>query len=234
MRLDKFLTECGLGSRSEMKQNIRKKLVLVNGIPAANGDMKINEKEDLITFCGKRVVYEKFSYYLLHKPAGCVTATEDHHHKTVMEYLPQPYPKGLSPVGRLDIDTEGLLLITNDGQLNHNLLSPSHHVPKTYYAILDAPVPALAVELFAEGIDIGDDKPTLPAELEILPATDTLYHAKLTLHEGRFHQVKRMFEKVGCTVTYLKRLTMGPLSLGELAVGECRKLTEEEIKNLYE
>ena len=154
---------------------------------------------------------------------------QDNVHKTVMEYFPDDIrAKDIAPVGRLDLDTEGLLLFTNDGPLTHHLLSPTHHIPKTYYAILDKEVPESAVELFKSGVDIGDDKPTLPAELVILSDKE----AELTIHEGRFHQVKRMFEAVGCTVTYLKRLSMGSLTLEELQKGEYRKLTEEEVKTL--
>jgi 16S rRNA pseudouridine516 synthase len=155
-----------------------------------------------------------------------------------MEYFPEDIrAKDIAPVGRLDLDTEGLLLFTNDGPLTHHLLSPTHHIPKTYYAILDKEVPEAAIELFENGVDIGDDKLTLPAELTIFPvkANETgedMYSAELTIHEGRFHQVKRMFEAVGCTVTYLKRLSMGGLTLGELKKGEYRKLTGEEIQIL--
>jgi len=158
-----------------------------------------------------------------------VTAKQDNVHKTVMDYFPEDVKvKDIAPVGRLDLDTEGLLLFTNDGLLTHHLLSPTHHIPKTYYAILDKEVPETAVEAFKNGVDIGDDKPTLPADLVILSEKE----AELTIHEGRFHQVKRMFEAVGCTVTYLKRLSMGTLTLGDLQKGEYRRLTEVEVHAL--
>ena len=229
MRIDKFLAECGIGTRSEVKKYIKAKQITVNGEFLLKPDQKVDENVDVICFQGNQILYEKYVYYLLHKPSGCVTAKQDNMHKTVMEYFSEEIrDKGIAPVGRLDLDTEGMLLFTNDGPLTHHLLSPTHHIPKTYYAILDKAVPETAVELFKTGVDIGDDKPTLPAKLVILSENE----AELTIHEGRFHQVKRMFEAVGCTVTYLKRLSMGPLELGALAKGEYRKLTEDEVKLL--
>lgn len=228
LRIDKYLADCGIGTRSEVKQYIKKKQILVNGDVIAKPDIKIDENKDEVYFQGKKVVYEKYVYYLFHKPQGCVTAKQDNLHKTVMEYFPEDLQKILAPVGRLDLDTEGLLLLTNDGELTHHLLSPTHHIPKTYYAILDKPVPEEAISLFEKGMDIGDEKLTLPAELKLLNENDT-FAAELTICEGRFHQVKRMFASVGCKVTYLKRLSMGSLSLGDLPPGEYRKLTREEI-----
>lgn len=229
LRIDKYLADCGLGTRSEVKKYIKAKQITVNGEVVAKPELKIDENVDEVRFKGQPIIYEKYVYYLLHKPAGCVTAKQDNVHKTVMEYFPEDIrTKDIAPVGRLDLDTEGLLLFTNDGVLTHHLLSPTHHIPKTYYAILDKEVPVSAIEQFKEGVDIGDDKPTLPAELVILSEKE----AELTIHEGRFHQVKRMFEVVGCTVTYLKRLSMGSLTLGDLQKGEYRKLTEDEVKTL--
>ena len=238
LRIDKYLADCGIGTRSEVKKYIKSKQITVNGELVAKPEQKIDENVDVVCFKGQPICYEKYVYYLLHKPAGCVTAKQDNLHKTVMEYFPEEIrAKDIAPVGRLDLDTEGLLLFTNDGPLTHHLLSPTHHIPKTYYAVLDKEVPESAIELFKTGVDIGDDKPTLPAELVILPTVvkgdeNTTYSAELTIHEGRFHQVKRMFEAVGCTVTYLKRLSMGSLTLGELEKGEYRKLAEEEIIEL--
>ena len=240
LRIDKYLADCGIGTRSEVKKYIKLKQITVNGDVISKAEVKVDECKDIICFKGKEVIYEKYVYYLLHKPAGCVTAKQDNVHKTVMEYFPEEIrAKDIAPVGRLDLDTEGLLLFTNDGPLTHHLLSPTHHIPKTYYAVLNKEVAAEAIVKFKEGIDIGDDKPTLPAELVILPVkTDNdgnnVYSAELTIHEGRFHQVKRMFEAVGCTVTYLKRLSMGGLTLGKLQKGEYRKLSEQEIKFLKE
>ena len=231
MRIDKYLADCGLGTRSEVKKYIKAKQITVNGEVVLKPEQKIDENCDVVCYRGKPISYEKYVYYLLHKPAGCVTAKQDNVHKTVMEFFPEEIrSKDIAPVGRLDLDTEGLLLFTNDGPLTHHLLSPTHHIPKTYYAVLDKEVPESAVELFKNGVDIGDDKLTLPAELDILSAKE----AELTIHEGRFHQVKRMFEAVGCTVTYLKRLSMGSLLLGDLEKGEYRKLTEEEVQALQD
>lgn len=238
MRIDKYLADCGVGTRSEVKKYIKAKQIMVNGDVVTKPEQKIDENIDIVCFKGQPIVYEKYVYYLLHKPAGCVTAKLDNVHKTVMEYFPEEIrAKNISPVGRLDLDTEGLLLFTNDGPLTHHLLSPTHHILKTYYAILDKEVPVSAVELFKEGVDIGDDKLTLPAELVILPETvdtegNTMYSAELNIHEGRSHQVKRMFEAVGCTVIYLKRLSMGSLELGDLQKGEYRKLSGEEMNML--
>lgn len=228
MRLDRFLAECGLGTRSEVKKIIKKKQITVNGMIASEPQQKVEENGDVICFRGEPLCYAKFRYYLFHKPAGCVTAVSDTVHKTVMDYFPKEKRRGLAPVGRLDLDTEGLLLVTDDGALAHHLLSPAHHVPKTYYVRLDIPVPESAQELFANGVDIGDEKPTLPAQLTHLSEKE----AKLTITEGRFHQVKRMFSAVGCEVVYLKRLTMGSLSLEELPIGTYRELTADEITRL--
>ena len=230
MRIDKYLADCGLGTRSEVKKYIKAKHITVNGELVAKPEQKIDENEDLICFKGQPITYEKNVYYLFHKPAGCVTAKQDNVHKTVMDYFPEDIKaKDIAPVGRLDLDTEGLLLFTNDGPLTHHLLSPTHHIPKTYYAVLDKEVPETAIKMFKEGVDIGDDKPTLPAELVLLSDKE----AELTIHEGRFHQVKRMFEAVGKEVIYLKRLSMGSLVLDQtLALGEYRELTEKEISEL--
>lgn len=238
IRIDKYLANCGIATRSEVKKYIKAKQITVNDEIVSKSEMKVDEINDIICFKGKRVIYEKYVYYLFHKPAGCVTAKQDNIHKTVMDYFPDDIKaKDIAPVGRLDLDTEGLLLFTNDGPLTHHLLSPTHHIPKTYYAFLDKEVPETAMQQFKEGIDIGDDKPTLPAELVILPVENdekgnTIYSAELTIHEGRFHQVKRMFEAVGCTVTYLKRLSMGSITLGDLPKGEYRKLTDKEVEEL--
>ena len=238
IRIDKYLADCGIGTRSEVKKYIKAKQITVNGSLVLKPEEKVDETKDVICFKGQPITYEKYAYYLFHKPAGCVTAKQDNVHQTVMDYFPEDIrAKDIAPVGRLDLDTEGLLLLTNDGPLTHHLLSPAHHIPKTYYAILDKEVPESAVEQFKEGVDIGDDKLTLPAELvihsiKIDEAGKNVYSAELTIHEGRFHQVKRMFEAVGCTVIYLKRLSMGSLTLGNLSKGEYRKLTAEEIAAL--
>lgn len=231
MRLDKFLCEMGAGTRSEVKGYLKKGLVTVNEEIVKKPETKIDETKDQICFQGKCLVYEAFQYFLLNKPAGCVTATKDRLSETVMSFLPEERREDLFPVGRLDKDTEGLLLITNDGQLAHELLSPKKHVDKTYFAQIEGKVTAEHIPLFERGLDIGDEKLTLPSKLKILKSGD-VSEIELTIHEGRFHQVKRMFEAIGCKVTYLKRLSMGRLTLGELEPGNVRSLTEKEIKEL--
>ena len=239
IRLDKFLCDMNFGTRSEVKKLIKSGVVLIDNEPIKNPDYKFDENLCLVNVKGKRVNYQKYGYILFHKPTGCVTAKSDNLHKTVMDYLPKELHKDYSPVGRLDLDTEGLLIITNDGDLNHHLISPGHRVKKTYLAYLDKEVPETAVAMFREGVDIGDKKKTLPAELVRLEPLITEYKervfpAELTICEGRFHQVKRMFETIGCKVVYLKRLSEGPLSLAGLERGEYRVLTEEEVKQLKE
>ena len=232
MRLDKFLTELGVGTRSEVKKILKTGQVTVNGIPVKKPEEKIDEAKDVVAYQGKVLAYEQFEYYMFHKPAGCVTAVSDAQHKTVMDYMKDLTRKDLNPVGRLDIDTEGLLLITNDGMLSHELLSPAKHVPKTYFAKVEGVVTEADVNLFAEGVDIGEKKPTKPAELKIL-MSDTVSEIELTISEGKFHQVKRMFEAVDKKVVYLKRLSMGSLVLDEnINPGEYRALTEDEVEGL--
>ena len=231
MRLDKFLCEMGVGTRSEVKSYLKKGLVTVNGDVIKKPETKIDENKDVICYMGQTLAYEAVQYFLLNKPAGCVTATRDHLSETVMSFLPDHRRDDLFPVGRLDKDTEGLLLITNDGILAHELLSPRKHVDKTYFAVVDGEVKEEHKELFAKGVDIGDDDLTMPAKLVILKS-GSVSEIELTIQEGRFHQVKRMFEAIGTKVTYLKRVSMGPLSLGELEPGEVRALTEKEIEML--
>lgn len=231
MRLDKFLCEMGVGTRSEVKNYLKKGQVTVNDEIIKKPETKIDENKDTICFLGQRLSYEAVQYFLLNKPAGCVTATRDKLSETVMSYLPENRRDDLFPVGRLDKDTEGLLLITNDGQLAHELLSPKKHVDKTYFAVIDGEVREEHKPLFAEGLDIGDERLTLPAKLEILKS-GKVSEIELTIHEGRFHQVKRMFEAIDTKVTYLKRISMASLTLGNLQPGEVRILTEEEIESL--
>lgn len=232
VRLDKYLADAGIGTRSEVKIKLKKGLVTVNGTPATKPEIKINPDADTVAYNGSVINYSTYEYYLLHKPAGYVTAVKDNLYPTVMELVKDSTAKNLAPVGRLDKDTEGLLLITNDGALSHNLLSPKKHVDKTYYAKIDSPVDDSDVSAFSEGVDIGDEKPTLPAKLEILSSSDECSEILLTIHEGRFHQVKRMFHARGKEVTYLKRISMGPLTLGDMPKGSCRKLSDEELNTL--
>lgn len=230
MRLDKFLCETGFGTRSQVKEMLKKGQVTVNGVAAKKPEQKIDEHKDRITCQGKMASYEKYVYYMLHKPAGVVSATEDKREKTVLDLLKSEDRRdGIFPVGRLDKDTEGFLLLTDDGDLAHRLLSPRKHVDKTYYAKIAGSVTEAHIERFREGLDIGDEKKTLPAMLEILASEPEISEIRITIHEGRFHQVKRMFEAVGCKVTYLKRLSMGAVALDEtLAPGDYRPLNEKE------
>ena len=233
MRIDKFLSNQGIGSRTEAKQYIKKGLVTVNGEICKKPETQINENTDKIICNGKEVRYERFRYYMLNKPAGYVSATNDNLHSTVIDLLKGSVnTAGLFPVGRLDIDTEGLLIITNDGKLSHELLSPGKHVGKTYYAKINGYVTESNILDFKNGIDIGDDKPTLPAKLIIKDADITAGTSEifLTITEGRFHQVKRSFAALGMEVIYLKRISMGALNLDEsLPSGSFRELSPEEV-----
>lgn len=229
MRLDKFLANMGVGSRSEVKNYIRWHKVLVNGMPPKGPEQKIDEKNDIVVFEGREIGYQKEHYIMLHKPAGVITATEDKKEKTVIDLIDLPIKKQLFPVGRLDKDTEGLLILTNDGALSHDLLSPKKHVSKVYYAKIEGRVTAEDVEKFREGLVIDETFTALPAELVVLNE-DVVSEVQIKIYEGKFHQIKRMFEAVGKKVLYLKRISMGALSLDEeLAAGEYRELTEEEI-----
>lgn len=232
MRLDKFLAEMGLGTRSEVKKLLKTKQITVNGAVAVKPELKVEPETDEICYKNNKITYCAYEYYLFYKPAGCVTATEDNVHKTVMDYLTDTVRSDLFPVGRLDIDTEGLLLITNDGALSHELLSPAKHVEKTYYARIEGRVTEEDVNQFENGVDIGEKTLTKPGLLTILKS-EPISEIELTITEGKFHQVKRMFEAVGKKVVYLKRISMGPLRLtDDLKPGEYRKLTEEEVAAL--
>ena len=322
LRLDKYLADAGVGTRSEVKKLLRSGRVKVNGQVIKTAETKVDPQADSVTVDGKPVEYEQFVWYMVHKDAGCVTAVKDNLHRTVMQLLPEEAAgrKGLAPVGRLDLDTEGLLLITDDGDTAHRLLSPSRHVPKTYFALLggEQELTARQAAAFESGLDIGDEKPTAPAGLQVLPWTSD-YEALLpdnevpsadegtlrpdnevpsadegtlktdnevpsadegtlrcdneepsadegmplpdnnarmpveerllphaaehrcrsavlaTIREGRYHQVKRMFQAIGQEVLYLKRTSFGPLELDPaLKKGCARKLTKEEIRLLAE
>ncbi len=232
MRLDKYLSNGGWGTRTEVKKYIRQGRVTVNGTLKKDPGSKVEPGRDQICLDGKELILEQQIYYMLHKPAGYVSATLDSRETTVMELLPEKCRRNCFPVGRLDKDTEGLLLITNDGDLSHRLLAPRHHVDKVYEACIQGSVTQKEKMLFARGVDIGDERPTLPADLKILESGE-YSRVRLTIREGRFHQIKRMFEAVGMRVTYLKRLSMGSLKLDEnLGRGQCRPLTMEEIEEL--
>ena len=232
MRLDKFLADMGLGTRSEVKKDIRKGLILVNGTPIRTPEYKIDIQKDQVTAKGQPVSYAKQEYYMLNKPAGVISATTDKKEKTVLDLIGEKQRKDLFPVGRLDKDTEGLLLITNDGELAHRLLSPKKHVDKVYYVRVQGELAEEDIRRLAEGIDIGEEKLTLPARL-VIRKNGQFSEAEITIQEGKFHQVKRMFHALGKEVVYLKRLSMGTLVLdGNLKPGEYRKLTKEERDGL--
>jgi 16S rRNA pseudouridine516 synthase len=234
MRLDRFLCEVGIGSRKEVKEIIRNGSVMVNRKLAKQADQKINEETDQVLFRGKICKYQKFSYFILNKPAGVVTATKDNRDKTVMDcfteafqemYPDRPIPANLAPVGRLDKDTEGLLLITNDGANAHSLLSPSKHVDKKYYLRARGCLSEEDIKQLCTGVDIGDKCLTLPAKAEILSCNRDETELLLSIHEGRFHQVKRMLAAVGSEVIYLKRLQFGSLILDDsLPLGAIREI----------
>lgn len=253
IRLDKYLADAGQGTRSEVKLLIKKGLVQVDGVVVRKSDIKIDSEGSVVLVDGKQVSYSEVSYYMLHKPAGVVSATKDKVDRTVVDLIKEDKRRDLFPVGRLDKDTEGLLVITNDGKLANNLLAPGKHVAKEYFAVIEGAVTEKEVKLFAEGVDIGDDKPTLPASLSILDKEEgllvgnvssidkaieglaTVSYIKITITEGRYHQIKRMFEAVDMRVVYLKRISMGRLKLDNtLNVGAYRKLTEDELKLIKE
>ena len=234
MRVDKTLSQLQIATRSESKKLFAAGRVKINDEIIKNGSVKFNPERDLLSVDGEAVVYREFQYFMLNKPAGCITATEDKKERTVMDFLPRERHRNLSPVGRLDKDTEGLLVLTNDGQLAHRVLSPKKHVPKTYYAKIEGIVTEEDIKAFAKGVTLDDGYETMPAELIILKS-DEISEIELTIHEGKFHQVKRMFESVDKKVIYLKRLSMGKLKLDEnLALGEYRELTDEEVKMIEE
>lgn len=235
MRLDKFLVDCGVGSRTEVKKLLKNKQVTVNGQVETSPKQQINEQVDQVAVAGDILHHEQFVYYLLNKPKGVISATEDDHHRTVLDLLDEiAQHKEVFPVGRLDIDTHGLLLLTNNGKLAHAMLSPKKHVDKLYRAQVDGIMTQEDVARFAAGIDLKDFT-CQPAQLTIL-STDEAKETSLvdiTIREGKFHQVKRMVQACGKMVTDLQRLSMGPLVLDDsLALGEYRRLTAAELKQL--
>lgn len=238
MRVDKLLGHMGCGTRSEIKKWAKSGLIAVNGMIVKDSGKQIDPENDVVHLDGEEIKYREFVYIMLHKPPGVISATEDTRERTVVDLLPEemrvfdPFP-----VGRLDKDTEGLLLLTNDGKLAHELLSPRKHVPKTYYARVAGKVVEEDITAFQQGVELDDGYMTQPAALVILmheEQGDTVYsHIEVTITEGKFHQVKRMFEAVGKQVVYLKRLTMGSLTLDtELALGAWRELSASELDGL--
>lgn len=229
IRLDKWLANAGLGTRTEVKKAIKARRVQVNDKPASDPGMHVHPQEDTVLWDGEPVVYEKFVYFLMNKPQGIISATEDLRDPVVTDLLaPEDAHYGVFPVGRLDKDTEGLLLLTNDGDLAHRLLSPKKHVPKVYFAKVKGRLEAADVEAMQQGVTLEDGYEALPAELKII-TSGAESTCEITVYEGKFHQVKRMFAALGKEVTFLKRLSMGDITLDEsLATGEYRRLTEEE------
>ncbi|WP_169082026.1 pseudouridine synthase [Paenibacillus sp. PL91] len=238
IRIDKLLAHMGLGTRSEIKKAVKLGKVAVNGAVVKDSGLIVDPELAVVAFDGDPVVYRDVVYFMLNKPQGVISATEDGRERTVIDLLEQqdrlrePFP-----VGRLDKDTVGLLLLTNDGQLAHELLSPRKHVAKTYEALVQGEVGDADKQQFASGVTLDDGYVTMPAELRILGSEqqeeDLLSRISLTIMEGKFHQVKRMFEAVGKKVVYLKRVSMGPLMLDEsLPEGSYRELTDDEVELL--
>ena len=235
MRIDKMLANLGYGSRKEVKQLLKSGAVKIDDVTVKDAKQHVDTAKQIVTLNGEVIEYREFIYLMMNKPQGVLSATEDSVGETVIDLLEledqvyEPFP-----VGRLDKDTEGLLLITNDGQLAHRLLSPKKHVPKTYFAVIDQEVTDEDVKAFAEGVTLDDGYEAKPGELKILKS-GIRSDIELTITEGKFHQVKRMFEAVDKRVVYLKRISMGPLPLDEtLELGEYRELTEEEVEMLKE
>lgn len=230
MRLDKFISECGIASRREVAVAARKGQVLVNGTPCQRPDTHISEETDAVVYMGERVTYRRFTYIMLNKPAGYISATEDGKLPVVTELLPERLRRiGLFPSGRLDRDTVGLMILTNDGALSHKLLSPKHHAEKVYFYRLASPLAEGAEKFFSEGMTIGGEvcKPAF-----LTPSEDR-ESGLVTLTEGKYHQVKRMFESLRNKVVFLERISFGGVSLDpSLMRGEWRYLTEEEVETL--
>ena len=235
LRIDKILSNLGYGSRADLKKYCKNSLIKVNGKIISNPGTQVDPELDKIEFDNKEVKYREFIYLMMNKPDGYLSATFDKRDPIVLDLIDSSYLTFEPfPVGRLDKDTEGLLVLTNDGQLAHRVLSPKKHVPKTYYAKIDGLVTEEDIKAFETGVTLDDGYKTMPAQLKILKS-DELSEIELTIHEGKFHQVKRMFESVGKKVVYLKRLSMGKLILDEnLNLGEYRELTDEEVKLIEE
>lgn len=235
VRLDKFLADNGIGTRSKVRELIKKGLIKVNSDVAKKPDIKLDTQRDEVIYNGGKIKYQRYHYYILNKPAGFITATTDSRDKTVMDILSEVPYKNMFPVGRLDKDTEGLLLITDDGDLAHKLLAPKNHIDKTYFVKCSGVISTEDIDMLENGIDIGDDKPTMPAEV-ILTASDDEKNTSellLTIREGRFHQVKRMIKAVGKTVIYLERVGFGSIRLDDsIKRGQYRRLSEAEIEEL--
>jgi len=231
-RLDKVLGHMGIGSRREIKLMVKARRIYVDGAPVSDSGVQVDPEAQELVVDGQRLSYQRHFYLMLHKPPGVITATEDPRKQTVMDILPEELKRSdLFPVGRLDRDTEGLLLLMTDGELCHRLLSPKWHVDKRYFVRTERPLePEADVPAFAAGLVLEDGYECMPARLEVLAPQEAI----VTIQEGKYHQVKRMFVARDNAVVYLKRLSMGPLDLGDLSVGEVRHLTDVEVAALYE
>ena len=226
MRLDKFLTECGVGSRSEVKKLMAMKKITVNGTVPKNGDIKIDEIKDKVEYNGKELQYKEFRYYVMNKPAGVITATEDKKEKTVMDILPEwVIQKDLFPIGRLDKDTEGVLLFTNDGEFSHKILSPKNHVEKEYFVVLEKFISDEEMKKLESGVTIEGGYNTKESKTKRVSENEIL----LTIVEGKFHQVKQMMEAVGNKVTYLKRVRFAEVKLGDMELGSVIEIDKSDI-----
>ncbi|QOS98483.1 rRNA pseudouridine synthase [Brevibacterium sp. JNUCC-42] len=231
-RLDKVLANTGKGTRKEVKQLVKQRIVTVDGVVATDPGMHVIPEQQLIEINGEPLLFKRWVFVMLNKPAGVISATEDALHETVVDLLPDEWRHKVHPVGRLDIDTEGLLLLTNDGQLSHSLLTPKKKVDKEYFARIEGRVTDEHIAAFKQGVTLDDGYETMPATLEILESGD-ISEIHVTIMEGKYHQVKRMFAAFDLKVVYLKRVRMGPLLLDEsLELGEFRELTEEELNSL--
>ena len=234
-RLDKFLCDSLNITRKEAKEAVKKGKVTINGEVVKKPECKLDADDDQVEFEHQPVIFEQFHYLMLHKPQGVVSATKDNHDKTVIDLIHEDFKDKLFPVGRLDKDTEGLLLLTDDGMLAHELLSPKKHVDKVYFAKVAGRFTEEEIKRFREGLDIGNGEKAKEAFLEILKAEEDQSEVFITITEGKFHQVKRMVKAVGSEVLYLKRLSMGSLRLDEnLEIGTYRRLSEEELHKLKE
>ena len=235
IRLDRWLVTLGLGSRSQVQKLIRSGAVTLDGMPVRDPSHSCDERTQRIAMHGEAIDGRLMRHVMLHKPAGLLTAARDKKQPTVMDLLPETYTSiGCMPVGRLDKDTTGLLLLTCDGELNHRLLAPARHVDKTYLATVDGPLDRTHVDRFAAGLQLSDFD-AQPALLTILRSDAAFAEAEVTVHEGKFHQIKRMFEAVGRTVTKLHRASFGPLALDpDLPEGQWRELTDDELRALYQ
>ena len=233
-RIDKILSNLGHGTRKEVKALLKKKKVEVDGVIATDSAMKVDPEKAVIKVSGDEINYRKYIYLVMNKPSGVVSATVDRNDETVIDLIDEQYRAFKPfPIGRLDKDTVGLLLITNDGELNHKLIAPKNHVDKVYYAEINKFIDASDINTFKKGVVIDDGYKCMPAELEVLTASENGSEVMVTIQEGKFHQVKRMFESVNKSVMFLRRVSFGPLKLDEdLVEGQCRELSEDEINLL--